>query len=87
MVQREFGQQIIFNMYSQIGWRITSYGHMLKALTTIKEQLEDEGVSTVGFPHGMGCGIANGDWPQVERLIKEVFGDSVVLAVIVKLVR
>ena len=87
VVEREFGEQIIFNMYSQIGWGVTSYGHMLKALNIIKEQLLEEHRTTVGFPHGMGCGIANGDWVQVERLIADVFEDSPITAVIVKYVR
>ena len=30
---------------------------------------------TICMPYGIGCGIANGDWNEVYKIIEEVFSD------------
>lgn len=84
-VQRIFGEQLIVNMYSQVGMTETKYEPMRKALQGIHSMMVQANLGTIGFPYGMGCGIANGNWEDVERIIQDVFGDSVIVAIIVKL--
>lgn len=30
---------------------------------------------TIAMPYGIGCGIANGDWNIVCKIIEEIFSD------------
>lgn len=48
---------------------------MAKFKTTVK----------VGLPHGLGCGLAGGDWSIVSGIIEETFKDSPVFVEIWKL--
>lgn len=80
----------IFNLYGQHlygkGKRQTNYDALYNALEGMKNYLvendEDLPVPNVGFPYLMGCGLANGDWRIVERLIEVAFhnyeGDVVI---------
>lgn len=84
-VNRPFGEQVIFNMYSQVGMSVTSYGHMQKALGEIRKLMEQQNLKTLGVPYKMGCGLANGDWNEVERIITEAFEGSDIEVTIVTL--
>lgn len=84
------GNPIIFNVYSQKGFgkNATDYDAMRAALILVRgEVLEWKGLAPakLGIPHGMGCGLAGGDWSKVKEIIREVFDDSWVEVVIVKL--
>ena len=37
--------------------------------------------TVVGFPYGMGCGLAGGDWRIVYAMIEALFGDSEMIKV------
>lgn len=71
--------QMIINMYCQHGHsnetgRDTSYPHMTPCLLKAKEKIMntfgDTEYITIGMPK-IGCGLANGEWPVVEKIIKE----------------
>lgn len=66
--------KLIMNMFSQKENFDTDYEMMKMALEEIKEYAKRFNL-TVAIPYGIGCGIANGDWKKVYRIIQEVFID------------
>lgn len=66
--------KIIMNMFSQKENFDTDYEAMKIALEEIKEYAKSFKLS-VAIPYGIGCGIANGDWNIVHKIIEEVFND------------
>lgn len=66
--------KIIANMFSQKPNFDTDYCSMKNALQEIKCWAKGR-KSSVCMPYGIGCGIANGDWNIVFRIIEEVFKD------------
>lgn len=65
---------IIANIFSQRPNFETDYIAMRKCLTYVKQWVENNQLS-VAIPYGIGCGIANGDWNEVYKIIEEVFRD------------
>lgn len=45
-----------------------------QCLETVKEFAKINKLS-VAIPYGIGCGIANGDWNIVSKIIENVFSD------------
>lgn len=64
----------IMNMFSQKENFETDYKAIEKGLTDIKEFAINNKLS-VCMPYGIGCGIANGDWNKVYKIIEEVYRD------------
>lgn len=62
------------NMFSQKENFDTDYEAMKTALEEIKQYAKDFNLS-IAIPYGIGCGIANGDWDKVYKIIEEVFYD------------
>lgn len=62
------------NMFSQKENFDTDYEAMKRALLEIKQYAKDFNLS-IAIPYGIGCGIANGDWNVVYKIIEEVFND------------
>ncbi|MFD2879815.1 Appr-1-p processing protein [Paenibacillus rhizoplanae] len=54
--------------------RYTDYAALEKALATLKTEAKAKGLS-VALPYNIGCGLANGEWSVVERIIGTVFED------------
>lgn len=82
----------IINLYSQDGisatHRTTHYAAMGKALFDLERWICDNrhpDDQTVGIPHGIGCGLAGGDWNVVRPIIESAFGNSAIKAVICRL--
>ncbi len=69
--------QYIANIFSQDEYFNTKYDWLDIALTNLIKHIEKiEGVlsiKTFGFPYGYGCGIANGEWKEVEKVLKKYF--------------
>lgn len=61
-------------MFSQTLDFKTAYYAMKTALTTIKDMAKDLNLS-VCMPYNIGCGIADGEWEIVEKIITDVFDD------------
>ena len=68
------GKKIIANMFSQKPNFDTDYQAMGKALTYIKQWAKNNN-KTICMPYKIGCGIANGDWNIVYKIIEKVFSD------------
>lgn len=66
--------KIIANIFSQKENFDTDYSAMEIALTEIKTYAEEANFS-IAIPYGIGCGIANGDWNEVYKIIEKVFDD------------
>lgn len=87
----------IFNLYCQDGIsatnRTTHYAAMGKIFfeleAYLRERKEDPTYRhedlVLGLPHGIGCGLAGGDWKVVLPIIESAFGNSPVKVVICKL--
>jgi len=70
------GQRYVINIYGQLNpgkpsrgrnsdaSRLEAFG---KALDLIAELPE---LKSIGFPYGIGCGLAGGDWNKYERLLE-----------------
>lgn len=65
---------IIANMFSQMPNFDTDYIAMEKCLRNIKAWAENNNLS-IAIPYKIGCGIANGDWNTVYKIIEKVFSD------------
>lgn len=61
-------------MFSQRPNFDTDYIAMKKCLRYIKQWAENNNLS-IAIPYGIGCGIANGDWNKVYKIIEEVFSN------------
>lgn len=66
--------KIIANMFSQKANFNTDYYNMKYALERIREFAKNNNY-TIAMPYGIGCGIANGDWNKVYKIIEKVFED------------
>lgn len=91
MYVHEKDHMIIINLYSQFNYGCdnnqTDYEAMRKGFQNLREEFCNSGISetVIGIPHGIGCGLAGGDWNIVENIIKEVFDDVEDKIVICKL--
>ena len=72
----------IYNLYSQIysdgGEVKTDFLAMEKGLKNINSDLNtpryyEGGIIRIGIPHGMGCGLAGGDWDRVIGILNEIY--------------
>jgi len=61
-------------MFSQKPNFDTDYEEMKKALKYIKLWASNNNL-TIAMPYKIGCGIANGDWNKVYKIIEEIFSD------------
>lgn len=68
----------VANLFGQFyygrGERHTDYKSLYQALETLKQKAKKRNL-TVALPHGLGCGLAGGDWSIVQDLIKKSFED------------
>jgi len=57
-------------------FKLTDYSYLKKCLKEVHNKaLEDK--LTVGIPYKYGCGIAIGNWNNVNRIINDTFNDDV----------
>ena len=64
----------IANLFSQKPNFDTDYEVMRKGLEQIKEVAKKNNLS-IAIPYGIGCGIANGNWNEVYKIVDEVFSN------------
>lgn len=72
------GDKIVANLIGQLNYgrmnvRYTDYDALRNALVKLKRFAEDHAL-TVALPYNVGCGLANGEWSVVEKIIEDVFG-------------
>lgn len=68
------GNKVVLNIFGQLNCgrdRIcyTQYDALAAAFDMINNHVA--AFKTVAFPYGFGCGLAGGDWQQVEKLMLE----------------
>lgn len=66
--------KMICNLFSQKQNFDTDYENMKKGLEYIKLWAKNTN-KTISIPYKIGCGIANGDWNIVYKIIEDVFTD------------
>lgn len=66
-----FSQDIDYN--TQYEWLDIAITNLLKHLDGAYKTLC---LKTIGFPYGYGCGIANGKWEEVEKVLKKHFENN-----------
>ncbi len=67
-------EKVVANIFSQEPNFNTDYEALKIALLDIKREAKSHKLS-VCMPYGIGCGIANGNWNEVYKIIDEVFKD------------
>lgn len=69
----------ICNIFGQDGYgtnkQQTDYKAVQSALNKLKSQMQSLGLTSVAFPHGIGCGLAGGNWNTYSNMIKETLKD------------
>ena len=68
----------VINMFAQSNYGYdnklyTSYDAFYKCLTEIRRTVRG---GTIGFPHGIGCGLGGGNWKVISAMIEETLGDD-----------
>lgn len=84
---REAGMPVVVNLYSQDGisatQRTTHYAAMGHSLLRLEESLRTVwGCERLGVPHGIGCGLAGGDWDVVLPILESAFAKSPITLVV-----
>lgn len=79
--QELLGKSFIYNriitVFGQLNYGFdktvvyTDYNALRQAFTNIHKRLPID--KSIAFPHGFGCGLANGDWNIVKQLIIDCF--------------
>lgn len=69
----------VANLFGQLNYgrsarQYTQYDALEQALITLKNKAQRAGLS-VALPYLLGCGLANGDWKVVEKMIDDIFAD------------
>lgn len=72
-------RRFVGHLFGQLNYgrnkvRYTDYEALKEALIKLKTVAEHNKLS-VALPYGIGCGLANGDWNVVYKIIEEVFQD------------
>jgi len=71
------GQRYVINIYGQLKPGKPSPGRdsaasRLEAFSKALDQIaEAPELKSIGFPHGIGCGLAGGDWNKYRRLLED----------------
>lgn len=66
--------RVCVNMYSQFHYgkgKQTDYEAFEKCLRKLAWFAKGQPGKKVGFPYGIGCGLAGGDWSIVEKMLQE----------------
>jgi len=75
--------RLAFNLYGQLNFgsdkKQTDYGSLSLALlrmNAVIRELDFQEPIKIGFPKGMGCGLAGGDWSVVSEIIEKNFSNQ-----------
>lgn len=80
----KYENKYIANIFSQKPNFDTDYEMMEKALNWVKIKAQDCKLN-IAIPYGIGCGIANGEWNKVYKIIEKIFKDSEIKCTLYKL--
>ena len=71
-----FGQ----NEFGSDKWVVyTDYDALEKCFRRLRHWALDHGYTHIAIPHGIGCGLAGGDWNTVLNMLGNVFQDNKVI--------
>jgi O-acetyl-ADP-ribose deacetylase (regulator of RNase III) len=74
------GDKIVANLFGQLNYGrdqskvYTDYSALEKSFSALKNTAQLNQLS-IAMPMFIGCGLANGDWKVVEKIIESVFSD------------
>ena len=72
---------LIASLYAQLNYgtwaRQTNYEAFYTCLETLRHNVRDD--QTIYFPHGIGCGLAGGNWRIISTMIDEVLPDAIIV--------
>ncbi|MCY7911145.1 macro domain-containing protein [Bacillus inaquosorum] len=78
MQVKEHDGKVICHIFGQLSYGRrglhTDYKALKHGLSLIKLKAKNYNKS-VALPHGIGCGLAGGDWSEVHQMIEDVFDD------------
>ena len=93
LAEVENGTKIIVNVYGQYDYKSNyfkkrsfylNYEALENGLKLIRSYLMNrEGEWVLGIPHGIGCGLAGGNWVAVREIITKTFGDTSEIKVVI----
>lgn len=69
---------IVANCFSQDIDFVTDYNALGKCMRAVKEYMQQKGYSKVAIPFHYGCGIACGEWDEVESIIVSELKDMTI---------
>ncbi len=82
--------KIIVNLYGQDGYgtatRQLNYEAIYKSMETIAKNMSQKPHASyiIGFPYGMGAGLAGGNWAVIESMINAIFEPTEIPVFVVK---
>ncbi len=82
--------KIVVNLYGQDGYgtatRQLNYEAIYKSMETVAKNMGQKPHSSyiIGFPYGMGCGLAGGNWTIIESMINAIFEPTKIPVFVVK---
>ncbi|NEN82630.1 macro domain-containing protein [Paenibacillus elgii] len=71
--------KLVANIFGQLTYGrskkvYTDYAALKEALLSLKNYAKEHAL-TVALPYGIGCGLANGSWEIVGKILEETFDD------------
>lgn len=78
----------VFNLYGQFMYgtekQQTNYRELENALYHMKRYIKDAGKPyRIGIPYKIGCGLAGGDWKEVNKIIRNLFLEDHLITVVI----
>lgn len=65
--------KVIANCFSQERNFETNYAWVRECFEKVKDYAKEKNLKTIGVPFKYGCGIAHGDWNDVEQIFVDLF--------------
>lgn len=72
------GKYVVANCFSQDMMFTTDYMALFKCCEKVLDYMDEYNLDSVAFPHHYGCGIAQGNWDIVEKIIEKAFENKTV---------
>lgn len=77
-VANVFGEYSFTESAAPFENRHTDYDALRESLNSLKQQALEMGITNIGIPYKLGCGLAGGDWDGVVYpMIQEIFNEGI----------
>lgn len=72
------GEQFIFHVYAQSLFpksklRKTNYEAFYEGFEVVANTCRRTGITRIGVPYGIGCGLGGGSWTVISAILKDIF--------------